>query len=127
MLKDAPSAPIWAGMGAKAHTSDIASDPTTEMPTNLKLRRTDFRDGPNGTSNITRRLHRFAYQNKRHGSGGAEKVFLSPLARPKGHSRISDQAVRFEEASRVIVCPRVPATSHEESRSSQANVGRQPR
>jgi hypothetical protein len=49
MLNDAPKAPICAGTGAKVHTRDIASEPTAEMPINLKLRRTGLRDGPDNT------------------------------------------------------------------------------
>jgi hypothetical protein len=65
MLNDAPKAPIWAGTGAKAHTRAIAREPTAEMPINLKLRRTELRDGPDNTSDIPREYTRSLGLSKR--------------------------------------------------------------
>ena len=61
-------------------TRDIVSDPATEMPTNLKLKSTDLREALKVSSDIARRVHRFAYQRQAPGSpkppyGGAEEVF----------------------------------------------------
>src|SRR4051794_4345293 len=43
MLTQAPRTATWAARGAKVQTSAMVSDPTSAVPRNLKLRRTEGR------------------------------------------------------------------------------------
>src|SRR6266849_6835308 len=91
MLRHAPSAPIWPGIGAKVQTRDMVSDPATEMPTNLKLRSTDFRRGPYGSSDMAGRIHQFADQRQALDAQNLLMVALrrySCLSLPKRGSRL---------------------------------------
>src|SRR3989442_12636798 len=101
MLRQAPSAPIWPGTGAKVHTRNIVRDPASEMPTNLKLRSTDLRGGLNGFSDMAQRIHRFGCQRQALGA------FRTSLWWRRGGMHLPPWSFKWE-SPRLAVLLRLP-------------------